>query len=114
MISAGTADRRAAQRMQTDNCGAALDRVHAHAEQPRAAERELAVARVLAELVDRVCDQTRVETAKPNERVRKRRVYRALSKAERKASNRVRHAARAQRRLAKSRLAAKIKRGAKG
>ena len=82
--------------------------------------RELA----LAELVDRVCEQTRVETAKANERARKQRVYHALSKAERKASNRVRHAARAQRhatessaerkeRLAKRRRAAKIKREGK-
>ena len=97
MISAGTAEGCAAQRMQTDNCGAALDCVHA-----RAAERELAVARMRAELVDRVCDQTRVETAKANERAHKRRVYHALSKADRKASNGVRHAARAQRHATES------------
>ncbi len=92
--------------------------MHAHA--AHAAERELAVARMLAELVDRVCDQTRVETAKANERAHKRRVYHALSKAERKASNRESDAARAQRhatessaerkeRLAKRRRTAKIK-----
>ena len=116
MISAGTVERRAAQRMQTDNCGAALDCVYAHA-----AERELAVARMLAELVDRVCDQTRGETAKANDRARKRNVYHGLRKPERKVSNGVSDAARARRhakelspeqeeRLTKRRRATKIKR----
>ena len=103
----------------------ALDRVHTRAEQPRAAREcaaparcttgdapEFEVACLLVRLVDRVCRNG--ETAKALKHTRKRQKYSRMSPAGKKASNKVGNAARAQRRLAKSRLADKIKRGAKG
>ena len=82
---------------------------HARAEQPRAAREcaaparcttddapEFAVACVLVGLVDRVCRNG--ETAKALKHTRKRQKYSRMSPAEKKASNKVGNAARAQRR----------------